>query len=398
VAFAGHRPGSNLSVERVNPSLLSRLRARPKWTAVLVVVLAVLLLARLALPFFLQREINRKLSGVPGYSGQVGRIGVHLYRGAYSLHGVEIKRQNGQVAQPFFSAGLIDFSLAWGELFHGKIVSKIFIDGGQINFVSGPAEESSQLKVDRRWQDVVDAIFPIDITRLEIRNGLIHYLDTAKTPKVDVYIRNLHAVATGLQNRPAEKGVEFPGIVSLEGESIGGGHLVINIQAEPLAAQPHFYFTLSLQHVALPALNDFLRAYANVDVSRGDFQVFVELGAKHGRFEGYVKPFFAHLVFEAPDRKTGGPWHEIWETIVAGLVAVFKNKPQDQLAMKIPIEGDFSGTRAEVGRAIVTMVHNGFIKGLPQDIEGSINAEEVAPKQGATGTSQPVQPGARSTP
>jgi hypothetical protein len=383
----------------VNPPLSSRRRAWPKWTIYLVVALVVVLLAvRLALPFFLLREINRKLSEVPGYSGHVGRIGVHLYRGAYSLHGVEIKRQSGQVAQPFFSAEMIDFSLAWGELFHGKIVSKIFIDGGQINFVRGPAEESSQLKVDRRWQDVVDAIFPIDITRLEIRNGLIHYLDTTKTPKVDVYIRNLHAVAQGLQNRPAEKGVEFPGVVSLEGESIGGGHLVINIQAEPLATQPHFYFTLSLRQVALPALNDFLRAYANVDVSRGNFEVFIELGANHGRFEGYVKPFFEHMVFKAQDRKTGGPWHEIWETVVAGVVEVFKNKPQDQLAMKIPIEGDFKGTRADVWRAIVTMVHNGFIKGLPQDIEGSINAEEVGPKEGSKGSRQPVQEGAVSTP
>lgn len=383
----------------MNPSFFSRLRAWPSRTIGIVVTLVVVLIAaRLALPSFLQREINRKLSDVPGYSGHVGRVGVHLYRGAYSLHEVEIRQQSGEVAQPFFSARVIDFSLAWGELFHGKIVSKIFIDGGEINFVRGPADESSQLKVDRRWQDVVDAIFPINITHLEIKDGLIHYLDTAKTPKVDVYIRNLHAIATGLRNRPAKNGVEFPATVSLEGESIGGGHLTLNIQAEPLATQPHFYCTLSLEDVVMPALNNFLLAYANVDVSNGNFRLFVEIGAKSGRFEGYVKPFFEHLVFKAQNRRAGSAWHEIWETTVAGLVKLFKNKSRDQLGMKIPVQGDFSGTRADVWRAIVTMVHNGFIKGLPQNIEGSINAEEVAPKEGPKGSSQPMQKGASSTP
>lgn len=359
-------------------------------------MIVVLVGIRLALPSLLQREINRKLSEVPGYAGHVGRIGVHLYRGAYSLHQVEIRKEGGAVSQPFFSASVIDFSLAWGQLFHGKIVSKIFIDGGQVNFVKGPAEENSQLEVDRRWQDVVNAIFPIAITRLEIKDGLLHYLDTANTPKVDVYIRNLHAAATGLQNRPSRKSdQEFPATISLEGNSIGNGHLTINVQAEPLADQPHFYLTLSLQDVALPALNDFLEAYTNVTVSSGNFRLFVEVAARGGRFEGYVKPFFEHVVIAPAAGKKNGLWREVWGTVVGAMVELFKNKPKDQFATKIPIAGDFSDFRTGAWKAIGNMLHHGFVKALPEDIEGKINAEEVTPKQQAAG-SQPVQPGASS--
>jgi hypothetical protein len=360
-------------------------------------VVVLLLALRLALPPLLEREINRKLSEVPGYSGHVGRVGVHLYRGAYSLHDVKIMRQSGQVAQPFFSAAVIDFSLAWGQLFHGKIVSKIFIDGGQINFVKGPAEATTQLKVDRRWQDVVNAIFPLSITRLEIRDGLVHYLDTANTPQVDVYIRNLHAVATGLQNRPSKKGdQEFPATISLEGDSIGDGRLSINVQAEPLADQPHFYLTLSLQNVSLPALNDFLEAYTNVTVSSGNFRLFVEVAARGGRFEGYVKPFFEHMVVAPAAGKKNGVWREVWGTVVGALVELFKNKPKDEFATKIPISGDFSDEHTEVWKAVVNMVHHGFVKALPENIEGTVNAEAVTPKQQASGGSHPVQPGARA--
>jgi hypothetical protein len=392
---ARQAPGCVLG--RVDSPSSHRLGRCPRWLVWTIAIVVVALVGiRLALPSLLQREINRKLSEVPGYSGHVGRIGVHLYRGAYSLHEVEIRKEGGAVSQPFFSASVIDFSLAWGQLFHGKIVSKIFIDGGRINFVKGPAEENSQLKVDRRWQDVVNAIFPIAITRLEIKDGLLHYLDTANTPKVDVYIRNLHAAATGLQNRPSRKGdQEFPATISLEGDSIGNGHLTINVQAEPLADQPHFYLTLSLQDVALPALNDFLEAYTNVTVSSGNFRLFVEVAARGGRFEGYVKPFFEHVVIAPEAGKKNGLWREVWGTVVGAMVELFKNKPKDQFATKIPIAGDFSDFRTGAWKAIGNMLHHGFVKALPEDIEGKINAEEVTPKRQAAG-SQPVQPGASS--
>ena len=359
----------------------------------MTLLLVLLLGLRLALPSLLQREINRKLSEVPGYAGHVGRVGVHLYRGAYSLHEVEIRQRSGQVTQPFFSASVIDFSLAWGQLFRGTIVSKIYIDGAAINFVKGPAEASSQLKVDRRWQDVVTAIFPISITRLEIKDGLIHYLDTGATPQVDVYIRHMYAVATGLQDRPAGKNQEFPATISLEGDSIGNGHLAINIQAEPLATQPHFYLTVSLQDVALPALNDFLQAYTNVTVSSGNFRLYIEVGAREGRFEGYVKPFFEHMVIAPAAGKKNGLWREVWGTVVGAMVDLFKNKPKDQFATKIPISGDFNDMHTGVWKAVLNMVHHGFVKALPENIEGSINAEDVTPKQQAEGA-HPVQPGA----
>ena len=79
-----------------------------------------------------------------------------LYRGAYHLTGMEIVKRNGQVREPFFSAKDIDFSLAWRELLHRRVVSDIYLDQPKLNFIKGATAETSQLTADHRWQDVID--------------------------------------------------------------------------------------------------------------------------------------------------------------------------------------------------------------------------------------------------
>ncbi|HEX3728947.1 MAG TPA: DUF748 domain-containing protein [Opitutaceae bacterium] len=363
-------------------SIRDKLRRLPRWAGWTLLILVVLLVAvRLALPILARRVVNQKLSQVPGYVGHVQRVGIHLYRGAYSLDGVEIRKGDGAISQPYLSADTIDFSLAWKYLLRGRMVSRIGIEHAQINFVRGKEEASSQLKVDRRWQDVISALFPIDITQLEIRDSLVHFVDNTHDPKVDVYVRNLRLAADGLRNRPSRRAdaAEFPATLSLIGDTIGGGHLVLNLQLEPLATQPHFYFTLVLDSVSLPALNDFLLAYGNVEVSAGDFRVVSEIGANGGRIEGYVKPFFHAVSFAAPDNKSRGPLHAIWQTIVAGLTNLLKNKSLNQLGTKIPISGDFNDYHAGTLQAVVNLIGNGFVHALPRTVEGTVNPEAIPP-------------------
>jgi hypothetical protein len=363
-------------------AVLERFRAFPRWVGWTLLVLVVVLVAvRLALPTVARRIVNRKLNAVPGYAGHVEQVGIHLYRGAYSLDGLEIRKRDGAVSEPFLSADSIDFSLAWKWLLHGQFVSKIAIDHAQINFVRGKEEATSQLKVDRRWQDVVTSLFPIDITQLQIRDSLIHFVDHTHDPKVDVYVRNLRLAADGLRNRPARhpKAAEFPATLSLIGDTIGHGHLVLNLQLEPLAAKPHFYLNLVLDGVSLPALNDFLLAYGNVEVSAGDFRVVSEIGANGGRIEGYVKPFFHAVSFAAADNKARGPLHALWQGIVAALDNLLKNKSRNELGTKIPIAGEFNNYHTDTLQAIVNLIGNGFVRALPQRVEGTINPEAIPP-------------------
>lgn len=345
----------------------------------LLLLLALLVIARLVLPLFLKRAINARVEAIPEYSGSVQSVGVSLFRGAYQLNGVEIHKRNAPRGDPFFAAERIDFSLAWRELWRRHVVADILVQEGRLNFTKEPAEEFSQLDVDRRWQDAIQDIFPVDITHLEIRNGFLHYIDRSTTPVVDIFVNHAHVIATGLRNRPADANDKFPANLTIQGDSVGGGHLSLVARAEPLAEQPHFELRVTLDGVNLPELNDLLRAYGNVDVSAGVMQLYLEMAAREGRFEGYVKPFFDGIDFKDLAQDNKNLAEKIWEKVVSGAVALFKNKPRDQLATRIPFAGEFGSADVGLLATLRTMLRHGFIEPLPQQLERSVKSEDIPP-------------------
>jgi hypothetical protein len=363
-----------------NSRLVHRIRSWPRRISItLAVILVVLVAARLALPSVIRAQVNHRLERIPGYTGHVDDIGIHLYRGAYSLHGFGIYRRSGQLKEPFFLAKDIDFSVAWGELFHGKIVSEIEIDRGQLVFVKGPTEETSQTDADRRWQDVINDIFPIDIQRLEITNGLLRYKNTTLQPAADLYVRNMHAVATGLRNRAGEQGEAMPAELTVEGDSLGAGKLKLMLNAEPLAAEPHFHLNMNVDNVNLPALNESLMAYAGVDVGKGTFRMAAEVAGRGGGFQGYVKPFFENLDFKNVADKDKGLRSRIWEHLVEVFSWIVKNKARDQVGTRIPFEGRFGDPKIGFWATIRNLFRHGFVRAFNPTVEGSIQADKILP-------------------
>jgi len=230
-----------------------------------------------------------------------------LWRGAYSLHEFSIVRDNGRVRAPFFRANKIDFSVAWRELWHRKFVSEIYVDQGQLSFVKGPNEEESQTDLDRRWQDTIQDIFPIDITHLIISDGLLRYIDTTRQPVVDLFVTHMRATATGLRNRPGEAhSGEFPAEITIEGASLGSGKLNLFLAAEPLAKEPHFQLKMKLDQVNLPELNESLKAYAKTDVSRGTFRLVAEMAGRDGGFKVTQNRFLKISISTLSTTKTKG--------------------------------------------------------------------------------------------
>lgn len=349
-------------------------------TVIVLAALGVILgVGRIALPFYLRHAINARLAKVPAYEGRVDEVSVAVWRGAYALEGVRILKRGVNGTEPFFAAQEIDFSLAWRELLRRKIVADIVLVEAELNLVKAPSAAQSQLEADRRWQSVIEDIFPISITHLKIEDSRLHYTDETAEPKVDLYVNHLTALATGLQNRPADEGQEFPATLTAEGDSIGHGRLFVAGRGEPLAERPHFELTLRLERVSLPTLNDFLRSYGNVDVKQGEFQLYVEVAARDGRFEGYAKPFFSKVEFTDFDAKGKTVVAKIWQLAVSGLVKLFKNKERDQLATRIPFAGEFGSTSVGVWPTITSMLHHGFIEALPEELEHSVKAEAIPP-------------------
>jgi hypothetical protein len=347
---------------------------------VLGIIAVVLIAARLALPSVLRSAINARLEKIPDYTGWVERVGVSLWRGAYTLHGLTIQKRNGALKEPYFTAREIDFSVAWRELLHGRFLGDVALEVPVLTLVAAPSNEATQLTADRRWQDVINDIFPIDITWLKITEGQVHYINRAAKPQVDIRIAHLRALATGLRNHSTSDSGEFPATIVLAGETIGEGQLKISTQLEPLAIDPHFLLKLELEKVSLPALNEFMRAYAGVDVSKGTFSVYVEAAARDGRYEGYFKPFFDQVDFGEPPGKETRLSQEIWEWFVKTFAWIFKNHPRDEVATKIPFSGDIKNLDFHKWETFKNLVHHAFIEPFQQKLDskapGGVGAKD----------------------
>ena len=191
-------PDSRMEVAHPPSRFWRRVRSWSRKTVIIVAVIAVLLIAvRIALPYFVKYKVNERLASIPGYSGRVEGIDIALFRGAYSLNDVAIFKINGAAREPFVMAKNIDFSVAWRELFHRKVVSDIVAEKLEVNFVAAGTDETSQKDIDRRWQDVAKDLFPLEITYMEVKDGAVRYEDLRRQPHVDMFIAHMQLLAIG---------------------------------------------------------------------------------------------------------------------------------------------------------------------------------------------------------
>src|SRR5262245_51127672 len=172
-----------------------------KRTAIGLVALGVVLLAaRIALPFAIQRYVNRVLDRNEAYTGHVGDVDVALWRGAYTVDRVVIQKRNGRVPVPLFSAPSADLSVQWRALFHGALVGEIHMQSPDVNIVRGRNDATRQTGADADWRATVEALFPLRIDHVSARDGRLHYRDLHSDPQVDVYLDQIHFDASNLTN------------------------------------------------------------------------------------------------------------------------------------------------------------------------------------------------------
>jgi hypothetical protein len=365
-------------------SLLAFLGRFSRRTLITVAVIVLLLvIGRILLPGFLQKQINTRLANIPGYTGHVDSVGVQLLLGGYSMQNLVIQKKTGKELEPFINTADIHFSLAYRQLLHGRIVSQVIIDRAEINFVRSPSPEESQdlgkapqagghaPAPDQRWQDVVHDLFPLDITHLELSDSRIHYVDTVNQPRIDLAVDHLRLSATGLQNRPDPDAGPLPARITLDGETIGRGKLALYMALEPLAEMPHFQLHASVENLSLPALNQFLVAYVGVDVSQGNFQLYTEVNGVNGRYDGYFKPLLTNLNFETKSDEQKNPLQRLWKDLVAATTKVLRDRNEKQVATLIPFSGQFSkGTDIQVWTTVGNLFRNGFIEAIRRGLEG----------------------------
>jgi len=358
------------------PPLRDLLRRRIVIAILAVVVLLAAL--RAVMPMLIVDYVNRELGGMPGFRGSIADVDLHLWRGAYSIHGLEIDHLAGQKTVPVLSVPTVNFSIEWRALLHGALVGQIDFYQPRIDIVAG-AEKKEAHTADK-LVDRFRRLLPLRINRFTMDRAELHFRDLSARPPVDIYLDRVQLVARNLTNseRISES---LAATVSADGRAMRSGSFAFSMKLDPFEKRPTYQLAVELKDIRLPELNDFLRHYLAVEARDGWFSMYAESAASQGRFKGYVKPVTHNLDILEIKQEKKTPLEAIKGFFVKIVAAVFKNKPKDQLATRIEFSGTFENPDVSVWQAVSDFLQNAFVQALEPGLEGNVAPAEMQRKR-----------------
>lgn len=315
-----------------------------------------------------------------GYYGHIEDIDLALIRGAYKIDSIYLNKVDTvtQKQTHFFSAEVIDLSIEWKALFHGSIVGELVFKKPTLKFSKDKVEPKDLRNDSTDFKKLLDDFMPLQINRVEINHGKVQYIDQFATPKVDINMTDVNVLALNLKNSYDSTAL-LPASIRADAD-IYEGTLDFNLKLNPLADQATFDMNAELKNTNLVLLNDFFKAYANMDVNKGTFGMYTEMAAKQGSFTGYVKPIVKGLDVYGPEDKYDNIFRKFWEALAGGASEVLENQPEDQFATKIPFEGKLDNPQANIWVTIANVIQNAFINALQPSIDDEINIGSVDKK------------------
>lgn len=340
----------------------------------LLVIVFLLVGLRIYLPFWVKGYVNRVLDDVEGYDGSIESVNMHLYRGAYQIEGLEMVKTGKDIPVPFLDIPLIDLSVQWPALFDGKIVGEINLTDAVVNFAADTTDTQTGTEAD--WTKPIKELMPLRINRFTVTNGEVTYKDFSSQPQVDLKLDSLQLEATNLRNTESEPDT-LPSNIHLDAVSIGGGILTVTCNANLMKQIPDFDLSAEFEGVYMPDLNDFTKAYANLDFENGVFNLYTEMAASDGQLEGYVRPVMTHLEVFDLSENSDQPLQALWEGIAGFFTSVIQNHPRDQFATQVPFSGNLNNPDTEIWPAIGGIFRNAFIEAFSKDVENSVSFDEV---------------------
>jgi hypothetical protein len=363
---------------RVRPGEHRSQRRRRRWLRVIAIVALVLVViggvGRALLPRYVQNYVNRTLDRNPLYSGKIGKVQIHLWRGAYSIQDVSISKVTGNVPVPFFAAREVDFAIQRDALWHRKVVGRVRMRQAELNFVDAPSESESQTGDSAPWLQMIRDLSPFRINRAIIEKGTIHFRVFQSKNPVDVYLSEVDMTIDNLTNIRDETN---PLLATIQARALAmdQAKLQFKMTLDPFSYRPTFHFGVRLLGLDVTKINDLSLNYGKFDFKRGWFDLVVEADAKEGQIAGYVKPLFRDVkIFSlTEDLKGGNVVQTFWQALVGAAIGLLKNQPRDQFGTLIPFSGDLSqATSANIFAAIANVLRNAFVRAyLPRLESGS---------------------------
>jgi hypothetical protein len=350
---------------------------KKKRMRIVFIILGILLLIRICLPYIILHYLNKKLASLDGYYGHIADIDLALYRGAYVINDIYIKKVDKETKDTtdFFTCPVIDLSVQWHAIFEKKIVGEVEFEQPILRYTLNKNIGKKAEKDSTNFIQLVKDFMPIRINRFATNKAQIHYVDLSKSPVVDLPMTNVNIEAINLTNQPDTTKL-LPATISLRG-NLYDGNVSVNVHLDPLNKAPTFDLDAALTKTNLVHLNPFFTAYADFDLKSGNMSMYSEFAARDNKFTGYVKPIIKDLDIVQFNKEEGNGAQIMWEAFIGSTAEILQNQKRDQFASKIPVEGNFTSPDIGVIEAIFSVLRNAFIQGLNPSIDNSINITSV---------------------
>jgi hypothetical protein len=144
------------------------------------------------------------------------------------------------------------------------------------------------------------------------------------------------------------------------------------MKLNPFSYRPTFQLALRLVGLDVTKTNDLARAYGNFDFEGGWFDLVIELDAREGGLDGYVKPLFRDLKVLSfkKDIPEDNVIQLFWEALVGITTGILRNPPRDQFGTSIPLSGSLNNPQTDLLATIGNVLRNAFIRAYLPRLEG----------------------------
>jgi hypothetical protein len=332
--------------------------------------------ARLALPYAVKDYANRKLAGLQAYEGHVGDIDIHLWRGAYSIDGIEIAKKGSSRPSPFFKARRVDFSVEWRNLLHRRVVAQAAFDSPELNLVQAQNEKESQLGQGEDWRARLEELFPFRFNTVQVTNGTVRFLAPGIQTRDAITARHVNGHVSNLTN-VIQTGKETFADFRIEGQVLDGAPAYVAGSVDAFAKQPTFDVNMEVKKVQLPQVNPWLREYIKADAEAGRFELYLEMAAADGKFKGYAKPILEDVDIYRSGEPEKNPLKRVWEGFMDFAANVLENKDAKQVAARIPFTGTIKDPDTSLFATMASVLRNAFVSAFARSLEGSITLRDV---------------------
>ena len=328
------------------------------WFYGVVFALALVLSARLILPWVVLNQVNAQLASFsPLYALHIRDANLNLWRMAYG--GIDTRGVLKKDASEFLYVKSFDVSLAFRELLRGRMVVDVDIEEARVTLstdilraVVGYGAE----KTTKDAKNVKDSTVPFDLERLRLKDSSIFFSDIPGLPQEQSF-HLTELSAEGLNLTPQKK--DGLSLYTAQGKIQKTADLTFLAQVRPNAEPVEWSLRTELRRLELRLINPIAGRMIPLTFSSGELSAYFAARSQKNDLQGYVKPFFkdTHLVGDARDFKGGR--HFIFELLASAGNVLLKNSRSKAFATKIPFKSVKNGkVRVDIGKAISVSLDN----------------------------------------